>query len=343
MINLEWTSSIKELPENIVEAASAANVFYTDGYAAMQAEKGATAIYLYDEAFLWVVFLKRKFVFRYAFIPTEYVLLKKINEEEERTHLDEAVRVLQKKLKCQWIGPTGVTAMFHVAPKNSRHIPFGNQLLDLTEDEEVLWNNIHSKHKNSIRKAEKDGVHICSGNSEELLEKFLLIDAQTWRRSGIETHTRMELEPMLKNMKDNLLVALAERNGEVQAGAVFLYNKEMAYYMYGATKDHPSTGSANLLQWKSILEMKHQGVKRYSFVGYRFNAEPDSKYYSIQRFKGRFGPSVDEGVMFKCIFNKPMYNLSRFVVSLFKNHGKKSLDIIEQEYPKWHLQGKSIT
>lgn len=339
---MNWTKNYADLPQEICAEIEYAGVFYSKEYANLQEKYHAHAAYIYDDFYIWVVFLKQKICFRYAFLPVECIARVVPCVETQREFLNKAMHVLQTEFKCQWAGPTSVAALFCSAPDDSKKIPFGSHIVDLQQTTEEIWSHIHSKHRNVIRRAEKDGVSVRFGNSSEMLEQYMVLDEQTWKRSGKTSSTRREIEPLLHYMRENTVIYLAEKDGEPQAGAVFLYSSAMSYYMYGATKSAPTLGAANLLQWRAMLDMKERGIAAYSFVGCRFHEDKTSKYHSIQRFKARFGGEVKRGVMFKCIFNQRMYNLSCWLVRILRNHGKAlSPDIIEQEYAKWDSQGTS--
>ena len=79
--------------------------------------------------------------------------------------------------------------------------------------------------------------------------------------------------------------------------------------------------------------MKSNGVKKYSFVGCRIGEDEDSKYHSIQRFKERFGGTLEQGYMFKTVMSQWKYQLFH---CLYKIKNKTVLtDAIDQELPKW--------
>ncbi len=47
--------------------------------------------------------------------------------------------------------------------------PYGTYIIDLTQPEETLWSNLHSKHRNVVRNAMKKGVEIRSGMEHWIL------------------------------------------------------------------------------------------------------------------------------------------------------------------------------
>ena len=136
---------------------------------------------------------------------------------------------------------------------------------------------------------------------------------------------------LLDKLPQNSFISIAYLNKQPQCGSFVLHNKEMAYYMFGASSDHAHNGAGTLLQWENLLMLKRIGVMKYSFVGYRFEVT-DSKLANIQRFKERFGGELFNGYMFKCYlrpFKKMCFDL------LCKITGVFSKDAIDQEKNKW--------
>lgn len=342
MDHIKWETEYSALPETLRAEMLHESAYYSAEYNRLEAKRGCSGVYFYNEAYVWVVFLKRKFVFRYANVPVEYARRKVPQMHSATEFLNEAVHVLKTEFRLHWIGPTRNQALFMEIPTGCRWIPFGSHVVDLTQTEEELWKRVHSKHRNVIRRAEKDGLIIRKGTEPALVEAYAKLDAQTWSRSNMKSDVMEEVERLLRDAPEHTVLYLIEKEGEPQGGAVFFYSEKMSYYLYGASKNSPSLGAMNELHWRAMLDMKAAGVKSYSFVGCRINEDPNSKYHSLQRFKERFGGPVQEGRMFKCILNQTMYRWYCRLLYLKNNKGKAyPVDIIEQEHDKWHSKGKS--
>ena len=310
------------------------NVYFSDEY----------ANYIHGERFIvfsscWAipVTVNKRSVFCYATFLSEP---KKYNstEEDGAVFLTEVCNLLHTSYKIQWTNPAGPSSLFTFVPKGSISIPFGSHIIDLELPEDTLLANMHSKHRNVVRKAAKDGVEVKIGG-EELLDDYCFIDDQTWARSNRKGKGESEYVRFVKAIPNNTRVYMSYYEGKPQTGAIILFNKQMAYYLYGASVNHTHNGAGNLLQWEVIKDMKKEGVLKYSFVGCRINVDENSKYYGIQKFKERFGGVLFEGKIFKMIYNKPMYWMFKQVTCV-KNtiHNRKYTpytDIIDQEIYKW--------
>lgn len=316
-----------------------ANVFYSDNYASFERATNNTYIFLYSENYVLACRISNKACFIYVHFPSEPIKYNQCGNESLKEFLNDIVQYLRQELNVQWINMNDAASLFMDYPDGAVKIPFGSHVIDLSLDEEALWKNVHSKHRNVIKKAEKDGVIIKKGTTKQLIADYHKIDVETWSRSNRGAKGEDSLSEVINSLGDNVIIYMAYKDDEPQSGAIFFVNKQMCYYIYGANKNNQSTGSGNLLQWKAILDMKEAGVKKYSFVGCRINEDENSKFHGIQRFKERFGGELIQGYLFKIVFNKPMWVLFNLLVSIksFKqNKGFKfPQDVIDQEINKW--------
>lgn len=311
------------------------NVYYSMEYELFEKNRGNSCIYVGDDKTVIVVVVWKKFIFRWAEFPSEPVYMNTNDRDfhNEQSFLDRVIDCIKSQGIC-WLSASGTSANFCAYPTKSKRIPFGNYIVDLSVNAEDIFSNVTSKCRNMIRKAEKDGVIINQGG-EELLDKYILADKDTWERSGSDVDYRLLYNNYLLSFRDNARIFIAQQNGVVQGGAIYVFNKEVSYYVYGASINKPSPGAMNLLHYTAMLYFKKLGVHFYSFVGCRINEDKDSKYHGIQRFKSSFGGTLTQGFMFKDTSNSVPYVLFSVVYKI-KNHTKEiSPDIIDQEIHKW--------
>lgn len=326
------------LPENLRQLMDMkGNVFYSEKYYNAQLANGFKPVYLYDEEyFLLAVICKEWFVFKAVALPVECLLIQNQHEESEKEFLNKVVSYLKTNKKVHWIGPTSTSAFFMAYPDDSEWIPFGSHVVDLTQPEDILWNHIHSKHRNVIRKAEKAELNIVSGNSEKLIRDFAYLDKVTWERSGQKGHGIRCFESLIETYGEQIIIFCIYKEDEIQGGIILQYNKCMAYYLYGGSVNNVQLGAMNYLHWYAMLYLKKKQVRKYSFLGCRINEDENSKYHTLQRFKSRFGGELVSGYMFKVPCNSFMYRLERRLRYIKRNHGRQCpLDIIDEERYKW--------
>lgn len=329
--------SLEELPVEIRQYLKDAKVFYQENYRKYVNSNSNKFIYIYDENYIIVLITCKKKMFKYGYFPIEQYNWNKLdNNESEEQFLNECIHYIKQNYDLMWINHSDTASEFNAYPAGSLVVPFGNYIIDLSKTEEEIWGNFHTKHRNSVRRAEKTGIKIISG-STELLDDFYILDVLTWKRSNLAIPQKQFYKNIIDNMDENIKIFVAYNDKEPQGAAFFYFNNNTCYYMFGSSCDKPETGSMELLHWKAILYMKEIGVKSYSFVGCRINEDKDSKYHGIQRFKSRFGGELKRGYLFKIIFNNKFYKVFVLLLKIqaFINKSKYKGDIIDQEIWKW--------
>lgn len=229
-------------------------------------------------------------------------------------------------------------ALFNFYPSGSKHCVFGTYKVSLELTEEELFKNLHTKHRNVIRKAEKDGINIFHG--KEFKKECISVIMETQARQGIKSSSSNF--DKLQSLNENIDFWIAkDKENNTQGSAIFFWNKNHScYYMYGGSSANHHTGALNLLQWKAMLYMKEQGVKYFDFVGARINPPKGSKYEGIQLFKSRFGSTLYKGYLFKVILS-PRYYLLNFLFtanSLLKYRKRHKGDMIDQEMKRGNVE-----
>lgn len=328
----------EKIPTEIKEKMRYANVFFSEEYKEYMHFKGDKIVYATDYERIMPIRVRRKYIFTWTVLPSEPFLLVDKASKDLEEYLDEVIRLLEKRELSMWT-ISAATAFFDDTPKNNcLRIPFGSHVVDLSLSEEELWSKVNSKHRNVIRKATKDGVEIKRGKLE-LLDDYIMLDEETWKRSNTSGQGRMYYLDQINCLKDNIIVYIAYYNNIPQAGAIFYYNSSFSYYMYGCSSDTCYTGSANLVLWKAMLDMKRCGVKKFSFVGCRIDEDEDSKYHGIQRFKERFGGELKRGYLFRVVSNRMFYKLFCKGMQMRSPTKKPYMDAIDEEINKWsHIQ-----
>ncbi len=322
--------SREQLSDEEKQICDHANVFYSDVYSAYIDATGDKALYVSNgKNILFLQKQKLPFVTR-IFLPSEIASTEIMDFDREQETLDSMIGAIKEKCHPIYVTSTS-SALFHSFPTNSFRIPFGSHVLRLSSEEDV-WNGFHSKHRNMIRRGIKDGLTTRFGN--EVANDFLYLDEITWKRSNMKGTDHKDFLKELQEMKGSYLLSVCYRDGRPQAEAMVTYNKQRAYYMYGASENRPSTGASEYLQWEIVRKLLETGIAEYSFVGCRIGEDLQSKYHGIQEFKKRFGGKLDEGYMFKAITNKKAYDFYIKMYSLLK-HGNFPHGAIEEEIAKW--------
>ena len=218
-----------------------------------------------------------------------------VSKEVKVSFLNDLIAFIKDKMKVDMIAQSPAYAVFSGPPQGSLYAPFGSYRIDLLNTIDDLWSNIHTKHKNVIRKAQKGNVEIKSGI--EYLSVAVDMVSRTLIRSkqaGININYMQELADKLGGQ---LIPYISVYNDNIQGAAIYVYSKYRVYYIWGGSERKPFLGSVNLLHWTAIQTFKNEGVKSYDFVGARITPKPGSKLEGIQRFKSRFGGYFYQGYL----------------------------------------------
>ncbi|MBF0342061.1 MAG: GNAT family N-acetyltransferase [Magnetococcales bacterium] len=164
--------------------------------------------------------------------------------------------------------------------------PFGTYRVDLTQSGEALWQGLHPKHRNAVRRAMSVGVEVRASLDRELFRESL---QATYRRGGRDNPFRAGyFDALWQHMSASMLVMSVWHQGGFQAGALIPFDGSRGYYLHGATIDHPEPGAANLLHWEIMRALRERGVGAYDLGGARLQSA-DPRLQGIFRFKERFG------------------------------------------------------
>lgn len=142
--------------------------------------------------------------------------------------------------------------------------------LDLSS-EEVIWNNIISKNRNMIRKAEKNGIEIRHGKGLELFKDFKRIYNATMEKDNAEAYYFFGdafYESIHSDLYDNYEMFYAVLNGEIIAMSIMLFaNDQMHYHLSGSLMEYRNLAPSNLLLYKAALWGYEHGYKTFHLGG----------------------------------------------------------------------------
>lgn len=163
-----------------------------------------------------------------------------------------------------------------------------NILVDLNKSEEQLWKEVHSKRKNEIRRAEKEGTDSVILTDVASFEKCWPILRDVYRRARLPLPDRSLFKGLLEgeNGSSCLQIFAAKNNGEIIGTLFALCWKERVLDWYaGAYRQCLSKYPNDLLPWKAILWAKRNGYRTFDFGGAGKPGVP----YGVRDFKRKFG------------------------------------------------------
>jgi len=179
--------------------------------------------------------------------------------------------------------------------------------IDLSS-EEVIWNNIISKNRNMIRKAEKNDIEIRHGKGIELFKDFKRIYDSTMEKDHAEEYYFFEdafYESIHRDLYDNYEMFYAVKDGEIIAMSIMLFaNNRMHYHLSGSLQEYRNLAPSNLLLYKAALWGCQQGFQTFHLGGGVGSGEDN-----LYKFKAAFNRNSDcQFSIGKEIFDQKKYD-----------------------------------
>ena len=176
--------------------------------------------------------------------------------------------------------------------KLSSVTPLGKTIaFDLTS-KDIIWQNITSKNRNMIRKAEKNGVEIMHGKGRELLKKFKEIYNSTMEKDNAERYYFFEDEfyqSIDQDLHDNYEIFYAVLDTKIIAMSIMIFaNDQMHYHLSGSVMEYRNLAPSNLLLYKAALWGCENGFKTFHLGG-GVGSQEDNLYI----FKAAFNRNSD--------------------------------------------------
>jgi hypothetical protein len=178
---------------------------------------------------------------------------------------------------------------------------FNIAIIDLQKTEDELWADVHSKHRNVIRKAEKENVIIKAVDS---LNEFIKLMESTYESQKNKAPNYEFIKKYYAVLKANNAVSIfiAYHNEIPLIGAFVTKLGNTAYYAFGGSTNN-SLGAGNLLQWHIMKQLKSENISFYNLGQVAKEDDESNLKFSkgISSFKRRFGVFEKPGISEKYI------------------------------------------
>ena len=173
---------------------------------------------------------------------------------------------------------------------------------------EVIWENIISKNRNMIRKAEKNGITIEHGKGMDLLDKFTEIYNATMDKDHAEEYyyfKRPFYENIDRDLQGNYEMFYAVYEGRPIAMSIMIFaNGRLNYHLSGSDIEYRNLAPSNLLLYKAALWGYEQGCKTFHLGGGVGSGEDN-----LYKFKAAFNKNSDyQFSIGKEIFDQEKYD-----------------------------------
>ena len=204
---------------------------------------------------------------------------------------------------------------YHPVLKNAAPMKVVSKVIDLGKtiafdlsSPEMIWDNIISKNRNMIRKAEKNGIEIHHGKDLALFQDFKRIYNATMDKDHAEEYYYFGeafYESVHRELNDNYELFYAVYDGRIIAISIMLYaNKQMHYHLSGSMLEYRNLAPSNLLLYKAALWGNEHGFKTFHLGGGVGSGEDN-----LYKFKAAFNKNSDyQFSIGKQIFDQGIYD-----------------------------------
>jgi len=174
---------------------------------------------------------------------------------------------------------------FYRAEQRERLLNIATYVIDLEQDEEVLWKNLGQKSRNAVRKAEKDGVcFVCREDSKAIIDCFHSLYAPVAQQKKLDIPSHATLK-MMQDGGNLICVSAQQRGGQALAVNIMYVSGQCGYFLHGANHPAITTGVGQFIQWNSILLLKKLAYGWYDLGGVQDKVKADG----IHEFKKSLG------------------------------------------------------
>lgn len=162
---------------------------------------------------------------------------------------------------CQNHGIVSEFVRFHPLLENAEYASdfydttcLGHTITMDISSEKCIWDNLTSKNRNMVRKAEKSGIKVYHGRHAALFKVFKSIYDATMDRDHASTYYYFRWEfyqSMLDDLPESAQIFYAELDGQVIATAIILSaNGCLHYHLSGSNPQFRHLAPSNLLLYQ---------------------------------------------------------------------------------------------
>lgn len=181
--------------------------------------------------------------------------------------------------------------------------------MDLAVDESEIWTKqIHSKHRNVIRKAEREGLTFEADVDFKCLDAFIELYRGTMDRLNADDFYFFSEEnfgSLGEALHGQAFLGVVRYQGQIVSAAIFLHDGVYGHYhLSGSDPAYQRLAPNNFMIYKAALHLKSVGVKRFHLGG----GNDASEQNSLFKFKRRFSPECLDFYIGKFVFDPQTYN-----------------------------------
>lgn len=181
--------------------------------------------------------------------------------------------------------------------------------INLTDDLHTIWKDqIQTKNRNVIKKAEKNGLAFVVDNKFDQMHEFVDLYNSTMTKLCAEDFYYFQdtyYHNWPKLFGDSSFLGLVYFNERLIAGSIIMHSSQYGHYhLSGSDQEYLYLNPNNFMLWETAKELKNRGVKLFHLGG----GTDGSLDNSLYRFKQKFNTKANDVFSFaKLIFNQEIY------------------------------------
>lgn len=200
-------------------------------------------------------------------------------------------------------------------------------MINLEKSEEELLADMRRQTRYEVRKADKLGIEVEWGDSEELFREFHQVQLETAARQHfVPPDLKMLLAERKGFLGENTenpgirIYTAKTADGQVICyGLIIIDGVEAEYFEAASTELGRQFPGTYALLWRAMRDLKAMGLKRFNLWGIAPEGQPNHRYAGVTTFKKGFGGEVVEFVPAEDIILKK----SRYLVNLAVETARK--------------------
>ena len=171
-------------------------------------------------------------------------------------------------------------------------------IMDLKLSEDELLAGMRRQTRYEVRRAEKLGIKVLTGNSEEDFKEFHKVQTETAKRQGFVPPSLDVLLAMREAFGDDAMLykAVTAEGEAVAYGLIIRGGLEGDYYEAASTDLNRKLPGAYALLWQAAKDLKVAGRERFNLWGIAPAGQPQHRYAGVTTFKTGFSDGIVEFV-----------------------------------------------
>lgn len=313
-ITTNWSKLLETFPVKVKD------IYFTEEYVKLYetaTEKAECFICCEDDKQLLFPFLTRTFEFQgkqYKDFETAYGYSGPLYNNNDKEFVVKALTAF--KAYCNENNYIAGFVRFHPLFQNQEYFDsIGHVIADrktvainLNQTMDEVWKNeIHSKNRNVIRKAEKAGCTFIVDDKYEYLREFINLYNSTMDKLSADEFYYFDdnyYNNLKRNITDSFIGCVKNNKGQIISAAIFMYSIPYGHYhLSGSDKSQLAISPNNFMLWNAAVEMQKRGVKRFHLGGGTNGDEENSLF----QFKHKFSKDTCQFCIGKLVFNQEQY------------------------------------